>query len=500
VLTHQTDAAIRHVEAGEAALAGYEPASNLPDGRWISVEEVSGHLAAIRSYADRESGDLGAAIEHARRAVEMLPREALAIRCAVALNLGLLYLDRGEIERADPAFAKAFEMAKESRESVYVAISALGCMGSIALIQGKLHKAENLFHRAIQCGRGDSGEVLPIPAAGLVHGWLAMLHYQRNEIEAAQQHIDIALPAAEQMGDPQTIARAYLHQALLDQSRGALNSAANWFQRAEQIMQDHPVQDMIQTEWIVLRGQFHLTQGDIASVLSLLSAQEVRASDLDEQPTPGSELARALGPRLGRYLLLARALLAQGAPDLAEELLEKVCSIAESYPDFSVYLEALILRTGIAYQHQGDAARALSYLERALALAAPEGYVRPFLNAGTLMAKPLRQAIMRGIRPTYAQKILAALSDQAYRRIGLQRLTTRPEDVAPGAAELTEPLTERETQVLRLLASGLSSTEVAEELVIAVSTSRSYIKSLYAKLGAHSRDEAIEKGQQYGLI
>jgi LuxR family maltose regulon positive regulatory protein len=65
---------------------------------------------------------------------------------------------------------------------------------------------------------------------------------------------------------------------------------------------------------------------------------------------------------------------------------------------------------------------------------------------------------------------------------------------------LVEPLTERETQVLRLLAAGLSSTEVAKELVIAVSTSRSYIKSLYGKLNAHSRDEAIEQGHLYGLI
>ena len=100
---------------------------------------------------------------------------------------------------------------------------------------------------------------------------------------------------------------------------------------------------------------------------------------------------------------------------------------------------------------------------------------------------------MRGIHPAFAQTLLAALSDREPVGVG-------PKNVAPGAPKLIEPLTERETQVLRLLAAGLSSTEVAEELVIAVSTARSYIKSLYGKLDAHSRDAAIEQGHRYGLI
>ena len=99
VLTHQIDAAVRYVEAGETALPQYEPVFNIPDERWISREEVCGHLAAIRSYADRELGDLGAAIAHARQALEMLSREALAIRCAVALNLGFLHRKRHRMPR-----------------------------------------------------------------------------------------------------------------------------------------------------------------------------------------------------------------------------------------------------------------------------------------------------------------------------------------------------------------------------------------------------------------
>ncbi len=133
-------------------------------------------------------------------------------------------------------------------------------------------------------------------------------------------------------------------------------------------------------------------------------------------------------------------------------------------------------------------------LERAVALAAPEGYVRPFLDAGEPMRRLLRQAVARDIQVEYAQKLLTAFAAQARRDSAFPALP----DAA--ATPLYEPLTEREQQVLRLLAVGLSSTEVADELVLAVSTVRSYIKTIYRKLDVHDRDEAITKGQQLGVI
>jgi LuxR family maltose regulon positive regulatory protein len=332
---------------------------------------------------------------------------------------------------------------------------------------------------------------MPVPAAGLVHGWLALLHYQRHEIESAQQHLDIVWPAAEQMGDRRVSVLASLYQALLDQSRGDFQAAENGFQRAERIACEHGGADEILSEWLFYRGGFYLEQGELQAVLSLLSEQGIRPADLDAPHAPGLEA------NLGWYLILARALLAQGLPDRATALLKRIRAIAEDHSNMPVYLEALILQAGIAAhpERRGGDETALLYLQQALDLAAPEGYVRPFLSAGQLLVRPLRQAILRGIHPAYAQKLLAAISDQEHRG-GVQRSAAG----APGSSELLETLTERETQVLRLLAAGLTSTEVAEELVIAVSTARSYIKSLYAKLDAHSRDEAIEKGRLYGLI
>jgi LuxR family maltose regulon positive regulatory protein len=205
------------------------------------------------------------------------------------------------------------------------------------------------------------------------------------------------------------------------------------------------------------------------------------------------------------YVLLARVLAAQGAGQRADALLERVCVMAEAISNVEVLLQALALRAAIAGAPHGTADRELAYLVRALNLAAPEGFARPILDAGSALAKPLRQAIMQGIQPAFAQKLLTDLAEEERRWAlagylpGNAGLPAQ-DRASGGTSRLMEPLTERERQVLRLLAAGLSSTEVAEELVISVATARSYIKGLYGKLDAHSRKEAIGRGREFGLL
>jgi DNA-binding NarL/FixJ family response regulator len=133
-------------------------------------------------------------------------------------------------------------------------------------------------------------------------------------------------------------------------------------------------------------------------------------------------------------------------------------------------------------------------LETALQLAEPSGYVSIFLNIGQPLYDFVRREILSGgLSSAFAQKLLAAFAGQS--RTGRAGFLTES-----GPSSGVEALTRQETQILHLLARGLSSTEVAAELVIAVSTARSYIKSIHRKLNAHSREEAIARGKQAGLI
>ncbi|MCX6032756.1 MAG: LuxR C-terminal-related transcriptional regulator [Chloroflexi bacterium] len=495
VLVNQPEAALSYVNSGEIALPHYEPVVSAPEGRQITRAEVAGNLAAIRSYADRLRGDLTGAVEHARQALAALPAEADAIRCAVALNLGLLHLDDGELEPARQALYEAFEAARRSHTNAYAAVSALSQLGGIAAMQGKLREAEGFFQRAVRYGADEAGVAASAPGVGIAHGWLMWLHTQRNELPAAQEHLDRVLEAAGQMGAPATTARATIYQALLAQRRGELDAATVWYAQAEELLRAHPSGGLIQTEWTAFRGQLHLLQGDSAAAAGLLAAQGLKPGDLEEQPT------RWLRPRLAGYVLLARVLAARGASQQADGLLERVSALAERIPNTEALLEALALHATL----HGDTSRGLASLARALNLAAAEGFVAPFLAAGEPLVKLLRRAISDGIQPGFAQHLLAQLAEEERRRAiaghvpGASEVPAKSRD-SGGTSRLIEPLTDRERQVLRLLAAGLSSTEVAEELVISVSTARSYIKSLYGKLDAHSRQETIERGRRFGLL
>ncbi len=144
-------------------------------------------------------------------------------------------------------------------------------------------------------------------------------------------------------------------------------------------------------------------------------------------------------------------------------------------------LQALALET------QGNLDQALSALERALSLAEPEGYVRTFVDEGEPMARLLRRVLSRGIAPNYVARLLAAFGKEA-------KLTS------PAMESLIEPLSERELQVLRLIVAGLSNSEIAQELVIAVSTVKSHVNHIYGKLGVKSRTQAVARAQALGLL
>ena len=158
-------------------------------------------------------------------------------------------------------------------------------------------------------------------------------------------------------------------------------------------------------------------------------------------------------------------------------------------------IEALVLQA-LALQGQGKDDQALAALERALTLAEPEGYVRTFTDEGRSMGRLLRQAVIQGLAVEYAGKLLAALEEEA-----AKAATPLAVSRSGGALPLLlEPLSPRETEVLRLLTTHLSHAEMAEELVVSVSTVRSHVKSIYSKLDVHSRMEAVERARELGLL
>jgi len=209
------------------------------------------------------------------------------------------------------------------------------------------------------------------------------------------------------------------------------------------------------------------------------------------------------------HITLARVLLALYQSDRADRsiqeamgLLERLLKAAEEGGRKGSTIEILVLQA-IAYHAQGDLPAALKPLQKALMLAEPEGYVRMFVDEGPPMAQLLLEAASREIMPDYTGKLLAAFEAEQPSSAGESPLPT-PLTALPeghqGCEPLTESLSQRELEVLRMFKTELSGPEIARELVIALSTVRTHTKSIYSKLNVNNRRAAVKRAAELNLI
>jgi len=191
-------------------------------------------------------------------------------------------------------------------------------------------------------------------------------------------------------------------------------------------------------------------------------------------------------------LVLARILIAQGRLDEAARLLERLLKVAEAGGRISKEIEILILQA-LTHQAGGEADRALSALERALILAEPEGFIRIFVDEGPPVAHLLYEAAARGTAPDYVHQLLDAFSTAEAEQTG-------PTKTRVPKPQLVDPLSEREIEVLQLIAEGLTNREIASRLFLALNTVKVHTSNIYGKLGVNNRTKAVARARALGII
>ncbi len=260
-------------------------------------------------------------------------------------------------------------------------------------------------------------------------------------------------------------------------SQGQVERAGALLQDAEQRMRQRMVLPQTEHRWAADRMRWWIEQGQFSRAAHLA---EERGLSCDAELTHLNE---------GEYIELARLLLARREQDEALRLLGRLLQSADAGERIDRVIEILALQA-LALQARGDAGQATPTLLRALRLAEPGGYVRVFVECGAPMAQLLQQVSRSGDEGLagYAGRLLAAFGQGEG-----GRAPSRP-------SALIEPLGERELQILRLIAAGKTYQEIARELIIAVSTVQTYVRSLYPKLGVHSGLEAVARARQLGLL
>jgi LuxR family maltose regulon positive regulatory protein len=302
------------------------------------------------------------------------------------------------------------------------------------------------------------------------------LLYEWNELAQAWEHVTQGLERAEVGGDVRAQIAGTLIAGRLKLTEGDVEAATEYLEQARPLVEKAHF-----AHWISRFERFQLELW--------LAQDRLRAAvDWADAMLQNDALERRAQVEVAR-LAMARVLIVKGdEPSLerALALLETLLQVAQEEGRMGVSIEALALQA-LAHDRRREVAGAMTSLERALRLAEPEGYVRRFADLGLPMARLLQEARSRQVMLDYVETLLGAFEDGVAVPIPEQEV-------------LPEPLTDREEDVLELMAAGLTNREIAEQLVISPQTVKKHAGNIYGKLGVGNRTEAAAKARELHLL
>jgi LuxR family maltose regulon positive regulatory protein len=344
------------------------------------------------------------------------------------------------------------------------------------------------YQEALDLVTDDQGHRLPIAGEALVG--MAEISREWNNLEQALRSVQEGIELTSQWGEIATMEGQIILARIL-RAEGDMDGATAAVGRARSLAAKFDATDLDDIAVAFCQARLWIAQGNLESARRWA---EERQLERRIEPVDAEEGGELLDYHLRKYEhpVLARLLIAQNQPGDALELLEPLIRRSERHQRLDLLIESLVLKA-LALQQQGDLSQALLVLERALSLGEPEGYARIFVDEGEPMVRLLRHAASQGIRPEYTSKLVAAFDVSQVPGAPRQPAHTPPQP-------LIDPLSDRELEVLRLLAAGLSNPDIARELYIATSTVRSHLKSIYNKLNVHKRWDAVQRAEELGLL
>ena len=463
------------LDEAERWLAPDAPASDRVVVDQVSFRRLPGAIAMWRAGAALMRGDEVGTVTHARQALDIASDDDHLTRGGAAALLGLTSWGNGHL---DEAFASYTECIEQLRKEGHLAdmVACAITLADIRIDQGRLRDAMAIYATGLQLATTSGGSVLR--GASDMHVGMSELHFEYGDLAAARQQLARCGQRGESLGLPQNPYRRRVAEAHLQQADGDLDGAGQLLVEAERLYDSdfspklRPVPARIARVWVA--------QDRLNDALGWAHEHGLSAQD---------ELCYV---REFEHITLARVLLAQhrhagGPPSSLHpvmDLLERLLYAADDGGRTGSVIEILVFQALGQHVH-GVTGAALVPLERALALAEPEGYVRTFLDAGAGITDLLHIAAQQGMAPDYLRRLLAADNSN---------------DSATSKQVLIDPLSDRELDVLRLLGSDLSGPQIARELVVSLHTVRSHTKSIYAKLGVNNRRTAVRLAEELALL
>ena len=456
----QTTGVEQKLDAAEAALQGVELS--------IETRDLLGRIANNRAVLAVSQYQADEAIVQAHRALKYLRPDNLPVRAINTWALGVAYQFQGDRTAAIRTLSEAISTSQAIGHTFVTKLATVS-LGNVQETENQLHLAAETYQHALELF-GDQ----PLPIACEAHAGLARIFYQWNDLDAAQRFGQQGIQLARQFAtiiDRSVIIEVFLARLML--TKGDATGAAVILAQAEQSVRQH-------------NFIYRVPEVAAAQVLTLLHQGNLTAA---------AQLAQAHELPLSQ----ARVYLAQENPSAALAALEPYRRQMEAKGWVDEQLKVMVLEA-VAFHAHGEKGKAMQLLGDALALAEPGGFIRIFVDEGEpmrLLILDFRLWIEKQSRAKdhklidYIDRLIAAFAPPA---VMLQSKISNPKST------MIEPLSQRELEVLRLIAQGLSNHEISERLFLAVSTVKGHNQKIFDKLLVQSRTEAVARARELGLL
>jgi LuxR family maltose regulon positive regulatory protein len=439
-----------------------DPANPDNNQRQAELLAVQSRLAAYRGE-NRQTIDLATA------ALALIGTTDPAWQASLELDLGFASRTLGDLDAAARHFATASRIGWNIG-SFQPALWGTRYLALTLVAQGRLREAIAMIEGDLERARDGQDEVEAIQACLLIAQ--GELRYETCDLPGARAALEAGLRLAQRSSDAKILMNGYVALAQVEQAEGHLDTAMLMLRRGTRIFSG-PQEAAVQAGVALAAGQ-------TASALHWARESGMTADD---------DLLPERGP--AEQVTFAKVLLATGDHDRAVPFLERLLAavMARGWLGRAIELQVVL---AVACAKAGHRDRALAMIGDAVRIAAPEGYVREFVESG-----PEATGLLRDLMRSRHDRDHDIDREFVTRVLAFSRRSDAPEQVPGG---MLETLTERQMDVLRLLAAGKSNRAIAAELFLAEGTVKAHVFQICAKLMARNRTEAVARARSLGLV